>query len=280
MGKIIAISNMKGGTGKTMTAASISMGLAHLGKKILCIDSDPQGSLSISFGITNLESCTVTLPTVMTNIIHEAEFEATNGFFKHPEGVDLLPANSTLANIQIILSGLMGRETVLRQYIDKIKSHYDYIIIDCAPSIDLLTINALTAADSVIIPVVPKYLDAKGLELLLKSISQIRRHLNPSLTIDGILLTMVNSRGNFTKKIIQLIESAYEENINIFKEHIPCSIRAAESAAQGISIFNYNSSGKVAKAYSSLALSILTNDLADNEEITYTAIMKGVLKVA
>ena len=257
MGKIIAISNMKGGTGKTMTAASLSMGLAHTGKKILCIDSDPQGSLSISFGIANPASCEVTLSTVMTNIIHETELEATHGLFKHPEGVDLLPANSTLANMQITLSGLMGRETILRQYIDKVKSLYDYIIIDCAPSIDLLTINALTAADSVIIPVVPKYLDAKGLELLLKSISQIRKHLNPSLTIDGILLTMVNSRGNFTKKIINLIENAYEENINIFKEHIPCSIRAAESSAQGISIYNYDPKGKIATAYKALTEGVL-----------------------
>ena len=257
MGKIIAISNMKGGTGKTMTAASLSMGLAHLGKKILCIDSDPQGSLSISFGIANPESCATTISTIMTNIINETEFEPSYGIIKHPEGVDFLPSNSILANIEIALSGLIGRETILRQYIDKVKYLYDYIVIDCAPSIDLLTINALTAANSIIIPVVPKYLDAKGLELLLKSISQIRRHINPSLSIDGILLTMVDGRSNFTKDIIQLIKDAYGESINIFKEHIPCSIRAVESSAQGISIYKYDPTGKVATAYSALTEGVL-----------------------
>jgi chromosome partitioning protein len=177
------------------------------------------------------------------------------------DGVDLLPSNNTLAGMEIALAGLIGRETVLRQYIDKVKPLYDYVIVDCAPSLDLLTINALAAANSVIIPVVPRYLDAKGLELLLKAIAQIQRQINPALTIGGILLTMVDRRAKFTQEIINLVENAYGGNIRIFGEHIPRSVRASESTAQGVSIFTHDPNGKVAAAYAALTREVL-NDAA------------------
>ena len=198
MGKTIAVSNMKGGVGKTMTAASLGAGLARQGKTVLCLDADAQHSLTISLGISEPNRLPVTLTTVMSNIINDTDFDPTAGIVHHPDSVDLLPSNNTLAGLEIALAGLIGRETVLRQYIEKVKPLYDYTIIDCAPSLDLLTINSLAAADSIIIPVVPRFLDAKGLELLLKSIAQIRRQINPSLSIEGILLTMVDRRANFT----------------------------------------------------------------------------------
>jgi chromosome partitioning protein len=142
-------------------------------------------------------------------------------------------------------------------YIEKVKPLYDFIIVDCAPSLDLLTVNALAAADSIIIPVVPRYLDAKGMELLMKSIAQIRRQINPSLSIDGILLTMADRRANFTREIITLIENAYGGNIRIFKEHIPRSVRASESTARGVSIFTHDPNGKVAAAYTALTREVL-----------------------
>jgi len=259
MGKTIALSNMKGGVGKTMTAASLGVGLARHGKSVLCIDADAQHSLTVSFGVPEPDKQTITLSTMMSNIISETDFDPMTGIIHHADGVDLLPSNNTLAGMEVALAGLIGRETVLRQYIEKVKPLYDYIILDCAPSLDLLTINALAAADSVIIPVVPRYLDAKGLELLLKSIAQIRRQINPTLTIGGILLTMVDKRANFTREIISLVENAYGDNIRIFGEHIPRSIRASESTAQGVSIFTHDPNGKVAAAYAALVREVLSD---------------------
>ena len=257
MGKTIAVSCLKGGVGKTMTSASLGVGLAKQGKKVVCIDTDAQHSLTVSFGIPEPDKLPVTLSTVMSNIISETDFDPMAGIIHHSDGVDILPSNNTLAGMEIALVQQIGRETVLRQYIEKLKPFYDYIIADCAPSLDLLTINALAAADSVIIPVVPKYLDAKGLELLLKSIAQIRRQINPALSISGILLTMVDRRASFTREIISLVETAYGSKIHIFGEHIPHSVRAAESTAQGISIFSHDPNGKVAAAYAALTKEVL-----------------------
>ena len=159
--------------------------------------------------------------------------------------------------MEVALAPIIGRETVLRQYIDKVRGLFDYILLDTAPTLDLLMVNALAAADSVIIPVAPKYLDAKGLELLLKSIAQIRRQINSNLSISGILLTMVDKRANITKSIISMIEQAYGEKINIFKDPILHSVRVIETSATGKSIFEHEPNGKVAMAYTSLAEEVL-----------------------
>jgi len=259
MGKIIFIGARKGGVGKTMTAVSLGVGLVREGKKTLIIDTDSQHSLTVSLGVKEPEKLTITLSTVMSHIINETDFDPTAGIINHLDGVDLLPANSSLTGIELALAPLIGRETVLRQYAEMVKPHYDYILIDTPPTLDLLTVNALAAADSVIIPVVPKYLDAKGLELLLKSIAQIRRQINPNLSIAGILLTMVERRTNFTKEIISLIENSYGGRIRIFGEHIPRSVRVPESTAQGISIFSYDPAGKVAAAYAALTKEVLSD---------------------
>jgi len=259
MGKTIVVSNMKGGVGKTMTAASLGAGLARQGKSVLCLDADAQHSLTVSFGVAEPSKLPVTLSTVMSHIINEHDFDPRAGIIQHSDGVDLLPSNNTLAGMEIALAGLIGRETVLQRYIDMVKPLYDYVIVDCAPSLDLMTINALAAANSVIIPVVPRFLDAKGLELLLKSIAQIRRQINPGLSIGGILLTMVDRRANFTREIIALVESAYGGNIRIFGEHIPRSVRVSESTARGVSIFSYDPNGTVAAAYQSLVREVLSD---------------------
>jgi len=259
MGKTIAVSNMKGGVGKTMTSVSLSAGLALQGKRVLCVDADAQHSLTVSFGISEPSKLPVTLSTMMASIINEADFDPTAGIIHHSDGVDLLPSNNTLSNMEISLAGIIGRETVLRQYIEAVKQQYDYIIVDCPPSLDLLTINVLAGADSVIIPVVPRFLDAKGLELLLKIIAQIKRQINPKLSVNGILLTMVDKRASFTREIIRLLETAYGEKIRIFGEHIPRSVRASESTAQGVSIFTYDPKGKIAAAYSALTREVLSD---------------------
>ena len=257
MGKVLAVTNRKGGCGKTMTTASLGVGLARQGMKTLVIDADSQHSLTISLGVKEPDKLSVTLASVIHNIIEEKDIDPKLGIIHHAEGVDLMPSNNSLAGIEIALAPLIGRETMLRQYIGKIKPLYDYILIDTAPALDLLTINALAAANSAIIPVAPKYLDAKGLELLLKSIAQIRRHINPNLEIGGILMTLVDRRANFTKDIIAMVDEAYGERIRIFREHIPHSVRAAETVATGKSIFSHDPGGKVAKAYASLTGEVL-----------------------
>ena len=257
MSKVFVITARKGGCGKSMTAASLGVGLARQGKKTLIIDADNQHSLTISMGVAEPEKLPVTLASVMGDIIAKKDIDPTTGIIHHAEGVDLMPANDSLTGIEITLAPVIGREIVLRKYIDKVKPLYDFILIDTCPTLDLLTINALAAADSAIIPVTPKYLDAKGLELLLQSIAQIREFINPNLSISGILLTMVDRRTNFTKDIIRLIDEAYGEEIRIFNDHIPHSIRAAETSATGKSIFTHEPNGRVAAAYAALAKGVL-----------------------
>ena len=209
MGKVFVISNRKGGCGKSKTAVSLAVGLARQGKKVLVLDMDNQHSLTVSMGIKEPDKLPVTLKNIISDIIDEKEIDPTAGIVHHEEGVDLLPANNSLTGIELVLAPLLGRETILRQYIEVVEPLYDYIVCDTGPTLDMLTINALAAADSVIIPVAPKFLDAKGLELLLKSIAKIRKQINPHLSICGILLTMVDRRTNFTKDIISMIEQAY-----------------------------------------------------------------------
>ena len=267
MGKVIVVTNRKGGCGKSTTCVNLGIGLAKQGKRVLIIDADSQRSLSISLGVKEPEKLPVTLYTVMENIVNtmtqgivaEKEIDTVAGIIHHSEGIDLMPASNRLAGIEIILAPLYGREIILKQYVDKIKPLYDYCLIDTAPSLDLMAVNALAAADSVIIPVIPLYSDAMGLELLLRTVSNIRQQINPNLTIDGILLTMVDTRTNFTRGMISSIESAYGRNIRIFGEYIPRSIRAAEPTAKGISIFSHEPDGKVAAAYAALTREVMAD---------------------
>ena len=257
--KTLAIANRKGGVGKTQTTVNLGIGLARHGKRVLCVDADSQHSLTVSLGVTEPDKLTATIATALSHIINEQDFDPTAGIIRHSEGVDLLPANNALAALEIALAGLIGRESVLRQYIEMVKPLYDFIILDTAPTLDLLTINSLATANSVIIPVCPKFLDAKGLELLLKSVAQIRRQINPALGIEGILFTMVDRRTNLTREVMSSIESAYGGKIKIFAESVPRSVRAAEISAKGISIFRHDPTGTVAAAYDALTREVLSD---------------------
>ena len=171
MGKVLVVTNRKGGCGKSTTCVNLGIGLAKQGKRVLIIDADSQRSLTIILGVKEPDKLQITLSTIMLGIVAEQEIDTAAGIIHHAEGIDLMPASNSLAGIEISLAPLIGRETILKQYIDKVKPLYDYCLIDTAPSLDLLTVNALAAADSVIIPVIPLYSDAKGLELLLKTVS-------------------------------------------------------------------------------------------------------------
>ena len=260
MCKVIAIANQKGGVGKTTTTSNLGIGLAKQGKKVLLIDADAQGSLTASPGIREPDRLEITLATIMASIINDEEIKPEYGILRHEEGVDFMPGNIELSGLETSLVNVMSRETVLRTYIEQQKDRYDYILIDCMPSLGMITINAFTSADSILIPVQAAYLPVKGLEQLIKTIGKVKRQINPKLEIEGILLTMVDNRTNYAKDISTLLIENYGSRVKIFKESIPMSVRAAEISAEGVSIYQHDPHGKVASAYQSLTEEVLGNE--------------------
>ena len=260
MCKVIAITNQKGGCAKTNVTVNLGIGLAREGKKVALIDNDAQGSLTASLGYEEPDELNVTLANIMMNVINDEENNPEYGFLHHEEGVSFIPANVELSGLEISLINVISRETILRSYIETIRDQYDYILIDCAPSLGMLTINALVAADAVIIPVPAAYLPVKGLVQLLKTISMVKRRLNRKLQIEGILITMADFRTNFAKDISAKLYEAYDTTIGIFKTYIPLSVRAAECGAEGISIYKHDPNGNAADAYHRLTLEVLSHE--------------------
>ena len=258
-GTVTAVVNQKGGTGKTTTCENLGIGLAMEGKKVLLVDTDPQASLTISLGYPMPDRISPTLSDLMKKIVSDQPIESGEGILHHPEGVDLVPANIELAGMEVSLVNVMSRESVLKQYLDSVKKEYDFILLDCMPSLGMLTVNALAAADNVIIPVQAQYLPAKGLEQLLQTVNKVKRQINPRLRIEGILLTMVDGRTNYAKDISALIRENYGGKLKVYQTDIPRSVRAEEISAEGKSIFRHDPKGKVAEAYRVLTKEVLQN---------------------
>ena len=256
---VIALTNQKGGVGKTTTTVNLGIGLAKQGKRVLLIDNDPQASLTLSLGFKNPDDLYPTVTDVMNDIIENGEITKDFPVLKSNEGVDVLPANLELCGIEVRLVNEMSRELILKAYSDSVKKDYDYILIDCMPSLGMLTFNALIAADKVIIPTQPEYLSAKGLETLIRNINRVKKRMNPALSIDGILLTMVDSRTNLAKDVSAAIKQTYSGVAKIYDNVISRSVKAAEASAEGKSIFALEPNSKVASAYFYLSKEVCDN---------------------
>ncbi len=246
---VYAVCNQKGGCAKTVTSVSFGIGLARTGKKVLLIDMDAQGSLTASLGFQQPDKLEITLSDILAGIINDTPLPEDYGILRHEEGVDLIPANIELSGMEVTLVNTMSRETVLREFLKLVRNSYDAIILDTIPSLGMLTINALAAADQVIIPTASQYLSIKGLEQLLRTIAKVRRQINPGLSVSGILVTLVDMRTNYAKDIVELLHSTYDGKLRVFDSIIPMSVRVAETSAEGKSIYRHDPSGKAATAY-------------------------------
>ena len=262
--KTIAICNQKGGVGKTTTTVNIGVGLAMQGKKVLLIDADPQGDLTTCLGWQDTDNLGITLATKLSDVMNETMNNPLDGILHNEEGVDLLPSNLELSSMEMSLVNAMSRETTLRNYLSNVKDKYDYIVIDCMPSLGMITLNVLSAADSVIVPVQAQYLPAKGMTQLMGTISKVQKYINPKLKIDGMLLTLVDSRTNLARSTVEALRNNFGSRIKIYRTKIPIAVKAAETSAIGKSIYAYEPKSTVSMAYADFTKEVLADGKQKN----------------
>ena len=258
--KVMAVCNQKGGTGKSTTTVNLGIGLAMQGKKVLIVDCDPQSDATTCLGWPDQDSLPVTLSTLMEKVISDQPILPREGILHHDEGVDLIPSSIELSAMEMTLVNAMSREFTLRTYLKEVKKDYEHCILDTMPSLGMITINALAAADSVIIPVQVHYLPAKGMTQLMKTIGKVKRQINPQLKVDGVLLTLADMRTNLVKATAETIRQNYGSVLKIYKTTIPLAVKAAEMSAAGMSIYAYDKNSKVAAAYAEFTKEVLANE--------------------
>ena len=253
----IAIANQKGGVGKTTTAVNLGTALAEQGKKVLLVDADPQGDLSSYLGCEDLAGPQGALESMLEEVINDRP--VTSAVRHHEEGVDYIPSDIGLSDMEIRLVNVMAHERILAQALGPYQQQYDYCLIDCMPSLGILTISAMTAADKVLVPVQAQHFATKGLVSLLRSIHQVQRRINPKLELDGIVITMVDKRTNLSMDVCAALRRDYGSRIHIYKSEIPISTKTAESPASGYSQLHYATNGVASNAYRQLAKEVLNN---------------------
>lgn len=256
--KVIAVCNQKGGVGKTTTALNMGVGLSRMGKKVLLMDCDFQGNLTAGLGYKRPNELKINLSTLMLQEMRAGlqKEELAAAILPTSEGVDLIPSTIELAQTEFALFNAMNRENILKGIVEHYKPDYDYVVLDCNPHLGLLPINAMTAADSVLIPVAAEPYALLGMTQLLSSIEMVQSHTNGSLKIEGMLLTLVDRRTNICKDVAQAIRRAYGSKIKVFSTDIPVATKLKESSAKGQSIFSYCSNSPAAEAYMNLAKEI------------------------
>ena len=254
--KVIAVANQKGGVGKSTTVFNLGAGLAANGKKVLLVDVDPQGDLTKMLGLRKPNDLPLTLGNVMNNIVAGVSGNDHPEIQTHNEGFDFVPGNRTLSAVEVGLVNVMSRETVLRQYIDEIKKDYDYVFLDCRPSLGMLVINALSASDYVLVPVQAEYFAAEDMTELVNTVQNIKRQINPKLKIGGVFMTMANAT-NFRKDIIASVKATYGKHLPIMQAVVPDTVRLAEISTADRSIFKHEPKGKAAEAYRTLVKEVM-----------------------
>jgi chromosome partitioning protein len=256
MSQTIAICNQKGGVGKTTTTLNLGVGLSRQGKSVLLVDADPQSDLTASLG-WNGDALENSLGRLMYLATQEYKPIVKDTIIHHPEGVDLIPSNLDLSSMESQLVNAMSREKVLSNLLKDVKKDYDYILIDCMPSLGVMTINALAAADRVLIPVQAAYLPVKGLQQLIRTVNVVRKRRNKKLQIEGILINMADYRTNYAKDITEMLHDSYGSSVGILDIYIPFSVKVAEASAEGSSIFRYAPKCKAAESFERLTKEVL-----------------------
>jgi chromosome partitioning protein len=251
--KVIAIANQKGGVGKTTTSVNLSACLAELGKKVLLVDIDPQGNSTSGLGVdkANIEHC------VYDALVNDVAFTSIK-LSTQVKNLDLLPATIQLAGAEIELVSIMSRETKLKRALDKIKYDYDYVIIDCPPSLGLLTINSLTAANSVLVPIQCEFYALEGLSQLMKTVTLVQRNLNPALTLEGVVLTMFDARTNLSIQVVDEVKNHFRHKV--YKTIIPRNVRLSEAPSHGQPVIKYDPKSKGAEVYFELAKEVIGDE--------------------
>ena len=251
MGRIIAITNQKGGVGKTTTAINLSACLAEAGQRVLAVDFDPQGNTTSGLGLEkgNLDN------TVYELLMGECKLEECI-FQSVQERLDVMPSDMDLSGAEIELLDIQNKESILKDYLEKVEDKYDFIIIDCPPSINLLTINALTAADTVIVPIQCEYYALEGLSQVLKTVALVQKKMNPHLEIEGVVFTMYDSRTNLSLEVVENVKEHL--NQNIYKTIIPRNVRLAEAPSYGMPINQHDSRSSGAESYRLLAAEVIS----------------------